>query len=167
MPRTREPMPPNAGANRPADRPGRLARMSPTRRVLVLVLGVAALAAAAFLLPLHTVPGAVQQLGLLAPVAGVAVGAALLVALVPRTPISLACGVLFGAAMGTACALLLALLAAAVTFVLGRALGRDFAARHAGRRWNTLERWISREGVMAVAAGRWGPPRADGRRGGG
>src|SRR5262245_2330294 len=110
------------------------------------------MATTAFLLPLQTVPAAVQRLGLLAPIAGVAVGTALLVALVPRTPISVACGLLFGAALGAICALVLALLAAAVTFGLGRVLGRDFVARRAGRQWHRLEGWIAREGVLAVAA---------------
>jgi uncharacterized membrane protein YdjX (TVP38/TMEM64 family) len=126
--------------------------VSPTRRLIALVLAVAAMATTAFLLPLQTVPAAVQRLGLLAPIAGVAVGTALLVALVPRTPISVACGLLFGAALGAICALVLALLAAAVTFGLGRVLGRDFVVRRAGGRWHRLEGWIVREGVLAVAA---------------
>ncbi len=126
--------------------------MSPTRRLIALMLAVAAMATTAFLLPLQAVPPAVQRLGLLAPIAGVAVGAALLVALVPRTPISVACGLLFGATVGAVCALVLAMLAAALTFGLGRAMGRDFVARRAGRRWLGLERWITREGVLAVAA---------------
>ncbi len=126
--------------------------MSPTRRMIVLVLAVAALATAAMLLPLETVPAVVDRLGPLAPVAGVAVGAGLLIALVPRTPISIACGLLFGAAIGAMCALVLAMVAATVTFAVGRVLGRDFVIRAAGRRWHTLERWIAREGVLAVAA---------------
>jgi uncharacterized membrane protein YdjX (TVP38/TMEM64 family) len=126
--------------------------VSPTRRLIVLVLAVAAMATTAIVLPLQTVPPAVQRLGLLAPIAGVAVGAALLVALVPRTPISVACGLLFGAALGAVCALAVAVLAAAVTFGLGRALGRDFVARRAGARWHRIEGWIAREGVLAVAA---------------
>jgi uncharacterized membrane protein YdjX (TVP38/TMEM64 family) len=113
---------------------------------------VGILAALAFSLPLHDLPDQVSRLGLLAPVAGVAVGAALLVALVPRTPISLACGLLFGAATGAICALVLALIAAAVTFAAGRWLGRDFVVRRAGRHWHRLEGWIAREGALAVAA---------------
>ena len=103
-------------------------------------------------MPLREIPEYVRTLGALAPVAGVTVGAALLVALVPRTPISLACGLLFGAAAGAVCALLVALLAAAVTFAAGRWLGRDFAVRRAGRHWHRLEGWISRVGWLAVAA---------------
>ncbi len=126
--------------------------MTPNRRVVLLAVGVAVLAFVAFLLPLHEIPAAVDRLGMLAPVAGVAVGAALLVALVPRTPISLACGLLFGAVTGAVCALVLALLAATVTFAAGRWLGRDFVIRRAGRHWHRLERWVAQEGWLAVAA---------------
>jgi len=126
--------------------------MSPTRRMIILVFAVAALAALALWLPLAALPDDVARLGLAAPIVGVGVGAALLVALIPRTPVSLACGVLFGAATGALCALLVALLAATATFAAGRWLGRDFVARHAGRRWDRLEGWISREGLLAVAA---------------
>jgi uncharacterized membrane protein YdjX (TVP38/TMEM64 family) len=120
--------------------------------VLLLGFGVAVLAAIAFTLPLHAIPTAVGHLGLLAPAAGVTIGAALLIALVPRTPISLACGLLFGAVTGAVCALLVALVAATVTFAAGRWLGRDFVRRRAGRHWHRLEGWIEREGALAVAA---------------
>jgi uncharacterized membrane protein YdjX (TVP38/TMEM64 family) len=110
------------------------------------------LATTAFLLPLEIIPAAVDRLGLFGPVAGVVIGAALLVALVPRTPISIACGLLFGAGLGAVCALVLAMIAATTTFAVGRLLGRDFVARTAGRRWHRLEHWIAREGVLAVAA---------------
>ena len=126
--------------------------MSPTRRLAVLILAVVGLAVTAWFLPLHAVAEAVGRLGPAAPVVGVVVGAVLLVALVPRTPISLACGLLFGAVQGAVCALLVALVAATVTFVAGRILGRDFVVRHAGPRFARLESWIMREGTLAVAA---------------
>src|SRR3954469_97082 len=118
----------------------------------LLVSAVAALALAGWLLPLSGVTAAVARLGPAAPVVGVAVGAALLVALVPRTPVSLACGLLFGAVLGAVCALLVALVAAAVTFGAGRLLGREFVRRHSGRRYAQLERGVTRDGVLAVAA---------------
>jgi uncharacterized membrane protein YdjX (TVP38/TMEM64 family) len=134
--------------------------VSPTRRIIALVVVVVALAAIALTLPLGALPEAVAHLGPMAPVVGVAVGAALLIAMIPRTPISLACGLLFGAAAGAVCALLIAMVAAAVTFAAGRWLGRDFVARYlvgraagpAARRWARLEAWVNREGVLAVAA---------------
>lgn len=119
---------------------------------MILVLGVLALAATAWFVPLGSVQATVASLGLLGPVIGVLLGAALLIALVPRTPISVACGVLFGVWTGMIVALSLAMIAAVVTFGAGRWLGRDFVARHAGRRWARIERWITREGVLAVAA---------------
>jgi Uncharacterized conserved protein len=132
--------------------------MSPRRRLAALVAGVAALAAAAWLAPLDTVPEAVARLGPMAPVAGVIIGAILLVALVPRTPISVACGLLFGPTTGSVCALAVTLVAAAVTFLAGRLLGRQSVerwvrrGRRGGRAWAAVERWITREGVLAVAA---------------
>jgi uncharacterized membrane protein YdjX (TVP38/TMEM64 family) len=126
--------------------------VSPTRRLAVLVLAVGILAGTVWLLPLGAFPPLVARIGPLAPVVGVVVGAALLAALVPRTPVSLACGALFGAVNGTVCALLVALVAAAITFTAGRFLGREFVARRGGRRFAALESWISREGILAVAA---------------
>jgi uncharacterized membrane protein YdjX (TVP38/TMEM64 family) len=126
--------------------------VSPTRRLVLLVLAVGALTTAAIVLPLRSLPDTVANLGPAAPVVAVAAAAVLLVALVPRTPISFACGLLFGAGAGTVCALAAALTAAAVTFAAGRWLGRGFVVRHAGRTWNRLEGWIAREGVLAVAA---------------
>lgn len=126
--------------------------MTPTRRFIVLGLTIAALAIGAMWLPVDRVQPTIAGWGALAPVAAVIVGAALLVALVPRTPVSIACGLLFGAVGGTVCAVAVALLAAVATFALGRALGRDFVASRAGRRWRRLEWWLAREGTLAVAA---------------
>ena len=128
--------------------------MSPTHRMFALVLAVVALTVVAVRLPLAALPDTVARLGPVAPVVGVAVGAALLVAMIPRTPVSLACGLLFGATLGTVCALLVALVAATITFAAGRWLGRDFVVRRWGRRktWARLEGWVTRQGILAVAA---------------
>ena len=64
----------------------------------------------------------------------------------PRTPISLACGVLFGPVAGSLLALAVALTAAALTFFAGRLLGRDFVARYAGRRLTDVQGWLRDEG---------------------
>lgn len=126
--------------------------MSPTRRLAILLTAVVALAALAWWLPLRSLPEQVGALGPLAPMVGLGVGALLLAALVPRTPVSLACGLLFGPWLGSAVALGAAVVAAAVTFVAGRALGRDFVAGHAGPRFARVDAWVSREGLLAVAA---------------
>lgn len=134
--------------------------MSPPRRLAALVTGVAALAVAAVAAPLDALPEAIARLGPMAPVVGVIVGVALLVALVPRTPVSVACGLLFGPTTGSVCALAVTMVAAALTFLAGRFLGRPsverWAQRRAGRRggrvWAALDQWITREGALAVAA---------------
>jgi uncharacterized membrane protein YdjX (TVP38/TMEM64 family) len=124
----------------------------PTARIVLLTVAIAVLATFVPLLPLHAIAASVGTLGPLAPAVGVAVGAVLLVALIPRTPISIACGLLFGPVTGSVCALLAALVAATVTFGAGRVLGRDFINRRAGRYWRRAEEWIDREGALAVAA---------------
>jgi len=138
--------------------------VTPRVRLAVLVVGVAALAGLAILLPLESLPDRVVRFGLLAPVAAVLVGATLLAALVPRTPISLACGALFGLTTGTVCAIAVTLVAAVVTFTAGRLLGREalMAGPFRGR-LRRLEGWVSRslrakrgffagQGVLSVAA---------------
>lgn len=134
--------------------------------VLLLLLGLFGLAL--LLLPepdLTRVPEVVDRLGPLAPVAAVVVGAALLVALVPRTLITLAWGALFGPLDGAGYTLAAVLLAAAVGFGIGRLLGRDFvysqsAAADAGGpgtfakrvrgRLARLDGWFSRQSVVGV-----------------
>jgi uncharacterized membrane protein YdjX (TVP38/TMEM64 family) len=130
--------------------------VTPRVRLAVLVAGVAALAGLALVLPLESLPHRVATFGPLGPVAAVLLGAALLAALVPRTPISLACGALFGLTMGTVCAVAVTLVAAVVTFTAGRLLGREallahLAARTRGRLVR-LERSIAEGGTLSVAA---------------
>lgn len=133
-------------------------------RVAVLVLGVAALAVTAVAVqPLRMLPDSVAPWGPAAAVVAVLVGAVLLAALVPRTPISVACGLLFGPVVGTICAIAVAAAGAAVTFGLGRVLGRDVVNRLAherkrlGRAFDRIEGWIAHQGVLAVAAVRSWP----------
>ncbi|WBB80015.1 VTT domain-containing protein [Micromonospora sp. WMMD882] len=99
---------------------------------------------------LTELPRHVERLGALAPVAGVVGGAVLLVALVPRTFVTLASGALFGALEGAAYALGAALLAAALGFAVGRALGRDFVSERARGRLARLDGWFARQSVLGV-----------------
>jgi uncharacterized membrane protein YdjX (TVP38/TMEM64 family) len=115
---------------------------------LGLVVGVLALAASR--IPIDSVPERVRELGALGPVAGLAVGAALLMALVPRTAISLACGLLFGALAGAAIAVVAAVLAAIATFAIGRWAGRSVVERRLGGRMARLDSWLARRGTLAV-----------------
>lgn len=93
---------------------------------------------------------AVDRLGPVAPVAAVLGGALLLVALVPRTFITLAWGAVFGPLPGAAYTLAAALLAAAAGFLLGRLLGREFVTERARGRLARLDGWFTRQSVFGV-----------------
>ena len=128
------------------------ARPSVVRFCLLLLL-LAGFGVALLLVPRPdptALPQFGDELGGLAPVAGVLGGALLLVALVPRTFITLAAGAVFGALEGAAYALGAALLAAAVGFVVGRLLGRDFVAERVRGRLARLDRWFTRQSVLGV-----------------
>jgi uncharacterized membrane protein YdjX (TVP38/TMEM64 family) len=126
-------------------------------RLAILVALIVALAVAAALLPLGRIRDAVGALGPWAPSVAVVVGALLLGALVPRTAISIACGVLFGALVGGVIGLIGAMVAAVATFEIGRALGRDAVAARAGTRWGRLDAWLTRRGLLAVTVVRMMP----------
>ncbi|WP_018251687.1 TVP38/TMEM64 family protein [Salinispora mooreana] len=95
-------------------------------------------------------PHLANQLGGYAPVTAIAGGTLLLVALVPRTVITLAAGALFGAVEGAAYALGAALLAAAIGFTVGRFLGREFVADRIRGRLARLDGWFTRQNVLGV-----------------
>jgi uncharacterized membrane protein YdjX (TVP38/TMEM64 family) len=135
----------------------------------VLLLLLALFGAAVLVLPrpdLDRVPHLLDRLGPLAPVAPVLIGAALLIALVPRTLVTLAWGALFGPLGGAGYALAAALLAAAVGFGVGRLLGRDFIAAQSGppvsggrplaawlrRHLGRLDGWLTGTSVPGVVA---------------
>ena len=122
----------------------------PAARALVLAGIVGALAAAGSLLPLRDLPQAVAGLGPAGPLAAVTGAALLLAALVPRTAVSLALGALFGAWSGAALAIGAAALGGAATFTAGRALGREYLASRGWVRWERLDAWLRRRGLLAV-----------------
>ncbi|MEV6692883.1 VTT domain-containing protein [Micromonospora sp. NPDC051196] len=130
-----------------------VAARAPVVRFCLLLLLLAGFGVALLVVP-HPDPTALPQfgdrLGALAPVAGVFGGALLLVALVPRTFITLAAGAVFGALEGAAYALAAALLAAAIGFAVGRLLGRDFVAERVRGRLARLDRWFTRQSVFGV-----------------
>ncbi|MFC4108069.1 TVP38/TMEM64 family protein [Micromonospora zhanjiangensis] len=118
---------------------------------LLAVLGLFGLALLLAPTPdLHEMPRLVDRLGPFAPVAAVLVCAVLLVALVPRTLITVAWGALFGPVQGAGYTLLAALLAAAVGFAIGRGLGRDFVAERVRGRLARLDGWFARQSVLGV-----------------
>ncbi|MEU6078826.1 VTT domain-containing protein [Micromonospora sp. NPDC047074] len=127
-------------------------RQSAVRFALLLFL-LAAFGVALLVVPLpepRELPRMADRLGDLAPVAAVAGGALLLVALVPRTFVTLASGAIFGALEGAAYALGAALLAAALGFAVGRLLGRDFVADRVRGRLARLDGWFTRQSVLGV-----------------
>jgi uncharacterized membrane protein YdjX (TVP38/TMEM64 family) len=99
---------------------------------------------------LNRVPQLVDRLGPAAPVAAVLIGAVLLIALVPRTLITVAWGALFGPLSGAGYTLAAALLAAAIGFGIGRLLGRDFVAERVRGRLARLDHWFARQTVLGV-----------------
>jgi uncharacterized membrane protein YdjX (TVP38/TMEM64 family) len=131
--------------------------MSNRVKFVALAAGIGALVVLALLLPLERLPRAASALGPAAPVFAALAGAVLLAALVPRTAISLACGALFGAFAGTAVALAAALAGALITFFAGRLLGREFLTSRNWGRWERLDAWLCRRGVLAIAVVRFLP----------
>ncbi|MGC5031969.1 TVP38/TMEM64 family protein [Micromonospora sp. DT229] len=97
-----------------------------------------------------TLPHLADRLGGFAPVAAILGGALLLVALVPRTFITLAAGAIFGMLPGALYTLGAALVAAAAGFAVGRLLGRDFVAERVRGRLARLDRWFTRQSVVGV-----------------
>ncbi len=116
-------------------------------RAAALPLLVAALALAGWLLPVHQLVDTARHIG---PAVAVAAGAVLLLALVPRTLVSLACGALFGTALGAGCALLAAVAGAGAAFGIGRLLGREFVQARARGRLARADSWLRRRGLLSV-----------------
>ncbi|MFI7574190.1 TVP38/TMEM64 family protein [Micromonospora sp. NPDC049497] len=131
----------------------RLLREPSALRFALLLLLLAVLTPVALLAPrpdLEDLPGHADRLGAYAPATAVVGGAVLLVALVPRTFVTLASGALFGALEGAAYALGAASLAAAIGFAVGRLLGREFVADRVRGRLARLDGWFARQSVLGV-----------------
>ncbi|MDG4799611.1 VTT domain-containing protein [Micromonospora sp. WMMD980] len=130
-----------------------LLRQPSARRFGLLLLLLAAFAVTLLVAPrpdAADLPRLADTLGGYAPVAAVVGGALLLVALVPRTFVTLASGAIFGPVQGAAYALGAALLAAALGFAVGRMLGRDFVAERVRGRLARLDGWFARQSVFGV-----------------
>ncbi|MFJ6196354.1 TVP38/TMEM64 family protein [Micromonospora sp. NPDC092111] len=131
----------------------RLLGQPSARRFALLLLLLAGFAGLLLVMPRPNVadlPRLAHSLGGYAPVAGIATGALLLVALVPRTFVTLAAGAIFGPLEGAAYALGAALLAAAIGFAVGRVLGREFVAERVRGRLARLDGWFTRQSVLGV-----------------
>jgi len=143
-----EPAPP-----RPAASPARRGwRSRSVIRFALLVALIGALGVVMLVTPpdVTAVPAMVRELGPIAPLAAVGVGALLMVALVPRTVITLAWGALFGPLGGAGYTLAAAFVAALLGFAVGRWLGRDFVAERVRGRLARLDGWFTRQSVFGV-----------------
>ncbi|WP_328467090.1 VTT domain-containing protein [Actinoplanes sp. NBC_00393] len=123
----------------------------------MLAAVVGALALAATTLPLQEIGASVDDLGPGAPAAVAVVGGLLLSVLVPRTAITLLCGLLLGAATGALAALAAAIIAATATYYAGRWAGRGALQARAGSRLARLDGWLNRRGLAAVLLVRFLP----------
>ncbi|MDP9816947.1 TVP38/TMEM64 family protein [Spirilliplanes yamanashiensis] len=153
--------PTSARAGLPTDSPTRR-RLSPAaRRRLVrggtLVLVVGALGALAAVLPIRELLHDVRALGPAAAVGVAVIGGLLLSVLVPRTAITIACGMLLGPAVGAVAALAAAMIAAAATYFAGRWAGHGALRARAGGRLDRLDGWLNRRGLSAVLLVRFLP----------
>ena len=145
------------GAARPwrrrSRRLARLLRQPSARRFALLLLLLAGFGVTLLLVPHpdpRDLPRLAHSLGGYAPAVAVVGGALLLVALVPRTFVTLAAGAIFGPVQGAAYALGAALLAAAIGFAVGRLLGRQFVAERVRGRLARLDGWFARQSVFGV-----------------
>jgi uncharacterized membrane protein YdjX (TVP38/TMEM64 family) len=123
----------------------------PTARFAALVATVVGLAVVVLTVGLPapaTLAGVAERAGWWAPVLAVAGSALLLSAMVPRSVLAAAGGVLFGPAAGAAYVLVGAAIGAAIAFGVGRLLGRDFVL--ARRRGAAVDQWVARRGIMGV-----------------
>jgi uncharacterized membrane protein YdjX (TVP38/TMEM64 family) len=92
----------------------------------------------------------VDDAGVWAPAAFVAISAALTVAFFPGPLLAGASGLLFGTALGFPLSLTAAVLGASAAFLIARAIGRDAAERVAGPRVAAIRDAVARRGFLAV-----------------
>jgi uncharacterized membrane protein YdjX (TVP38/TMEM64 family) len=122
-------------------------RRTTVLRAATLPLLIIGLAIAGWQLPIRELASQASHIG---PALAIAAGAALMLALVPRTVVSLACGALFGTALGAGCALLAAVAGAGLAFAIGRLLGRDFIEQRARGRLAKVDGWLRKRGLLSV-----------------
>jgi uncharacterized membrane protein YdjX (TVP38/TMEM64 family) len=92
----------------------------------------------------------VQQAGWTAPILYAVAYAALTLAPVPATVLTITAGILFGLPLGIAVALAGVGAGAGIAFALARVLGRDAVARIDSARLHRLDALLRRRGVLAV-----------------
>lgn len=134
------------------DRPRR-AQLRALLRLLglgVFIVGLFVVAASVFGLSSEGVRDAVDDLGPAAPLAFIALSAALTVACVPGPLLAGAAGLLFGTALGTPTAIASATLGATAAALISRRFGASALDELSGRRVTALQDWIAARGFLAV-----------------
>lgn len=142
------------------DARARHARPGPLWRLALLVLFVALATVAALVLPLPTVAemrAMLDDIGWWGVAAFVVGYAALTLAPVPKSVLSVAAGVLFGFAGGLLIVYAAAVLGATAAFWLGRALGREAVEKFTGTRVAKVDEVLRRRGFVAVVGVRLVP----------
>ncbi|BDU06547.1 TVP38/TMEM64 family protein [Nocardia cyriacigeorgica] len=133
-----------------------MTRLIRDRRVVALILAVGALFVVALLIELPS-PEQIQDwadsVGPVFPLLFFAGYALVAVAPVPRTVLTVSCGVLFGAGLGSTVALTATTVAAALALLLVRALDRDrVAARLTHPSVRAIDERLERRGWLAVGS---------------
>lgn len=121
-------------------------------RVVLLAAVLAALGVAAVRagVDVDTIGAVVADAGWLAPVAYIGVYAALTVAMVPGTILTLSGGLLFGVALGSALTVVGATLGAVAAYLVARATGRSLVDRLASGWVERVDAWLGARGLTAV-----------------
>ncbi len=125
----------------------------PRRRLVALGLGLAAAATIATVLGAPSsgsVEESITELGVVAPIAFVAVYAALTVGLLPGAALSLAAGAIFGVGLGTVVTVLGATIGATLAFLIGRRLSRGSVEAITGGQLQRLDRHLAERGFASV-----------------
>lgn len=122
------------------------------RRLLGLVAALAALGVAAIRSgpDVATVQAWVDGTGWVAPVVFILLYAALTVALVPASVLTLAAGALFGGILGASVTVVGAITGAIIAFSLARLGGRRAVRRLAAGRFAQVDDWLGQRGLAAV-----------------
>ena len=126
--------------------------VSPVRRMAILGFGIVTLAAGVFVLGVpqpQRLATAMAEMGAAAPLVIVAAVTILLAALVPRSALAAAAGLVLGPWLGSLYVLTGAGLAALLAFAAGRRLGRDFVATRS--RLAGVDAWLTTRGAWGVA----------------
>lgn len=126
------------------------------RRVVALILGVAAVLVAGMLVPLPS-PQQIQDwsssVGPALPLVFFLIYAVLAVAPIPRTVLTISCGILFGSALGITVAMSATTVSAALALLLVRKLDRDkVASRLNHPAVRAIDERLARRGWLAVGS---------------